>query len=298
MVNLELYKIFYEVAKFGNVTQASNHLNISQPAVTKHIHNLEDTLGTKLFIRSRKGVILTEDGQKLYYYIRQAMNLISYAEKKIDDTKNLYTGTLRIGISTTLTKKYLLKYLDIFHKLYPNIIIEISTDPTGELKEKMKLGQLDFIIAKMPRYLDEEYSYTVLGQLEDIFIANEAFYKLKGKKITLQELAEYPILLQKNPSSSREYIDEICRDRNTTLKSIMNIASSNLLIDFVKIGYGIGFVTKQYVQEELGDQTLFEVQLEPAIPPRDFGIIQLKENFISFSAEAMLELIKQDSGIN
>ena len=294
MVNLELYRIFYEVAKASNITTASQSLNISQPAVTKHIKDLESTLGTSLFIRSRKGVVLTESGKKLFFYIKQAMDLISYGEKELEDMKNMYKGTLRIGIGTTLTKKYLLKYIREYHKLYPNITIEISTDPTDELKEKLKLGRIDFIVAKMPQYKDSDYQYTTLGKLEDIFIGNDNYQSLNNKKVPLKELAEYPILLQKKPSSSREYIDAICKERNVELKSIMDIASSNLLIDFVKIGYGIGFVTKQYVLEELESGSLIEIKVDPLIPPREFGIIELKDSFLSFSAEAMLELIKRN----
>ncbi len=294
MVNLELYRIFYEVAKVSNITIASQNLNISQPAVTKHIKDLENGLGTSLFIRSRKGVILTSAGEKLFLYVKQALDLISYAEKELDDMQNMYKGTLRIGVGTTLTKKYLLKYIKEYHRLYPNITIEISTDPTDELKEKMKLGRIDFIIAKMPPYKDADYQYTTLGVLEDIFIGNESYKELGNRKVSLEQLSEYPILLQKKPSSSREYIDTICHDRNVELKSIMDIASSNLLIDFVKIGYGIGFVTKQYVLKELENNELVEIKLDPPIPPREFGIIELKDNFLSFSAEAMLDLIRKD----
>lgn len=294
MVNLELYRIFYEVAKVSNITTASQNLNISQPAVTKHIKDLESGLGTALFIRNRKGVILTESGKKLFFYIKQAMDLISYAEKELDDMQNMYKGTLRIGVGTTLTKKYLLKYIREYHKLYPNITIEISTDPTDELKEKLKLGRIDFIIAKIPPYQENDYKYTTLGKLENIFVGNQNYKELENKKISLEKLAEYPILLQKKPSSSREYIDTICKERGVQLKSIMSIASSNLLIDFVKIGYGIGFVTKEYVLEELKTGELIEVKVHPSIPPRQFGIIELKDNFLSFSAEAMLDLIKRD----
>ncbi len=294
MVDLELYRIFYEVARTSNITQASNHLNISQPAVTKHIQNLEYQLGTPLFIRSRKGVILTENGKKLFFYIKQVMDLVSYAEKEIDDSNHLYTGTLKIGISTTLTKKFLLKYIREYHKLYPQVTIEISTDPTGELKEKMKEGKIDFIIAKLPQEEDSEFRYTPLDTLEDIFIGNKDYEELSKKIHTLEELSSYPILLQKNPSSSREYFDQVCKDRKVELQSIMNIASSNLLIEFTKIGYGIGFVTKQYVLEELKNQELFEIPIQPCIPPRKFGIIELKDSFLPYSAEAMLNLIKRD----
>ena len=294
MINLELYRIFYEVSKVGNITQASMNLNISQPAVTKHIKDLEKQLGTTLFIRNRKGVILTDSGKKLFMYIKQAMDFIYYGEKELNDMQNMYTGTLRIGISTTLTKKFLLKYIKEYHKLYPNITIEISTDPTNELKEKLKLGIIDFIIAKIPKYIDDGYQYISLGKLEDAFIANQDYKELGNHKLTLSELSEYPVLLQKNPSSSREYIDDVCRERKVELKSIMNIASSNLLIDFVKIGYGIGFVTKQYVSDELKTGELIEISIEPPIPAREFGIIELKHSFLSFGARAMLELIKKD----
>jgi len=198
-------------------------------------------------------------------------------------------------LNMKITKKYLLKYIKEFHKLYPNITIEISTDPTGELKEKLKLGMIDLIIAKMPKYKESEYEYKVLGKLEDIFVCNEKYQELSQKEISLEELSTYPILLQKNPSSSREYIDSVCHERNIELKSIMNIASSNLLIDFVKIGYGIGFVTKQYVLEELHTKELFEIKVRPTIPPREFGLIQLKEHVLSFSAQALIELIERDN---
>ncbi len=294
MIDLELYRIFYEVACTSNITQASMNLNISQPAVTKHIQNLEAQLGTSLFVRNRKGVILTESGKKLFLYIKQAMNLISYAEKEIDDMSHLSTGTLRVGISTTLTKKFFLKYIKQYRQLYPHIIIEISTDPTGELKEKLKEGNLDFIIAKMPKHRSPQYEYKVLGTLEDVFVGNKDYEELSKHKHSLEELSNYPILLQKNPSSSREFLDDICQERHVELKSIMNIASSNLLIDFVKIGYGIGFVTKQYVLEELSQNELFEIPVSPAIPAREFGIISLKDNFLPFSAQAMLDLLLKE----
>ena len=154
---------------------------------------------------------------------------------------------------------------------------------------------IDLIIAKMPKYKESEYEYKVLGKLEDIFVGNEKYQELSQKEISLEELSTYPILLQKNPSSSREYIDSVCHERNIELKSIMNIASSNLLIDFVKIGYGIGFVTKQYVLEELHTKELFEIKVRPTIPPREFGLIQLKEHVLSFSAQALIELIERDN---
>ncbi len=293
MVDLELYRIFYEVAKAGNITQASNILNISQPAVTKHIKNLESQLGSPLFYRSRKGVVLNESGKKLYKYIKQALELINIGEQQVKDFKQLKKGTLKMGVSTTLTKKYLLKYIEEYHKKHPNIIIEISTDPTCQLKEKLRDGQIDFIIAKMPEEKENDLDYLKLGKLEDTFIVNKDYKELINRKVDIKELKNYPILLQKSPSSSREFVEQFFKDNNIEMKSIMNIASSNLLIDFVKIGFGVGIITKEYVKEELEKKELFIVDIKPKMKIRNFGIIKLKDNILTYSAQEMIKLLSQ-----
>lgn len=293
MVDLELYRIFYEVAKAGNITQASNILNISQPAVTKHIKNLEAQIGSPLFYRSRKGVVLNDSGKKLYKYIKQALELITIGEQQVNEYRQLKKGTLKMGVSTTLTKKYLLKYIEEYHKKYPNIIIEISTDPTCQLKEKLRDGQIDFIIAKMPEEKEYDLDYIELGKLEDIFVVNKDYKKLIGEKVTIEELIEYPILLQKEPSSSRELIEQYFKDNNIKMKSTMNIASSNLLIDFVKIGFGVGVTTKEYVKEELNNKELFIVNVTPKLKTRNFGIIKLKDNILTYSAQEMMNLLSK-----
>ena len=120
-IDFELYRIFYVVANNKNITKASEELNISQPAISKSIKNLEDQLGGQLFVRTKRGVILTEEGKEFYNYIRQAIEYINNAENKFTDLINLETGTIRIGISTTLTKEFLLPYIEEFHDKYPKI---------------------------------------------------------------------------------------------------------------------------------------------------------------------------------
>ena len=103
------------------------HLNISQPAISKSIKNLENRLGGSLFIRTKKGVVLTEEGKELYYYIKQAIEFINNGENKFTDLINLKTGCIKIGTSTTIAKEFLLPYLEIFHEKYPSIDIKIIT---------------------------------------------------------------------------------------------------------------------------------------------------------------------------
>lgn len=291
MINFELYKIFNIVAEIGNITKASEKLNISQPAVTKHIKNLEESLGGPLFIRTKKGVILNEQGKKVYIKIKQAVELIENAEKEFKNIKTLNYGKIKVGISTNLTRKYLFKYIKEFHEIYPNIIIEISTDPTSELIKLLKSGIIDFIVAKIPDNKDNELENIILGKLENIFVVNENYKNLIKKKLDINDILYFPILLQKQPSNSRKTIENYCIKNNIILNSIMDIASSNLLIEFVKAGYGVGFVTKLYVKEELEKKELYKLNVTPKIDSNVFGIIKLKNNNLTYCSKKFIEFM-------
>ena len=281
MINLELYRIFYVVAETKNITKASELLNISQPAITKHIKNLEAGLGNTLFIRTKKGVILNEYGEKIYLKIKQALTLIEESEKEINNLTKEYKGTIKIGISTTLTKKYLLPLLKEFHKLYPNIIIDINTDPTKDLIKELKKGEVDLIISKFPKNIDLDLKYEILGKTKYIFVTNDKYKELKNKKVNIKDLTNYPLILQKTPSNSRNSVDNYFKENNIKIEPKMNIASSNLLVDFISLGYGIGYVTKLYIEEELISNKLFEIQTIPDTEYIEFGLITLKNNIMS-----------------
>ena len=127
--------------------------------------------------------------------------------------------------------------------------------------------------------------------MQDIFIASKDYKDLIKKTVTMEEISKYPILLQKQPSSSRDAIERFCQEHNFKLNRVMEVASSNLLIEFAKIGYGIGVVTKEYVTKNLQKKELFELKVVPKMPKRDFGIISLKENYLSKGCQDFLHLI-------
>ena len=292
MINLELYRIFYVVASVGNITKASELLCISQPAVTKQIKNLESELNTTLFTRTKKGVILNECGQKLFLKVKQALTLLDEADSEIKEFTSLNTGTIKIGVSTTLMKKYLLKYIEKFHINYPNIIVDIYTDPTKELVEKLKNGMIDLIISKFPSIQDKELNYYELGKTKYIFIANKNYYDI-NKELKPKDLEEYPILLQEYPSNSRMSVEKYFENNNVSIKPKMNIASSNLLLDFINMGYGIGYVTELYVKDELKKGDIFKINIVPEPEVISFGIISLKNNIFTNPCKKFIETIKR-----
>lgn len=293
-VNFELYRVFYEVATLGNITKASKKLLISQPAVTKQIKALEEQLGGELFIRTKRGVILTDNGKEIYKYIKQGMHCFENAELQFTNLKKLETGTIRIGISTTLCRLYLLKYLDQFHKEYPNIAIQVFTDPSTIMRNMLKDGTIDILIAKEVESEDDDLEIHRLGELHQCFIAGDGYQELKNRTITLQELNNYPLLFPKSPSTTRATFDNFCRQNEIEMTTKIEIASANLLEDFVKIGLGIGLVTKEFAINKINNKEVFIVKTKPEIPSIPFSLITLKNSFHSFGTNKLIEIILEN----
>ena len=110
-INFELYKVFYEVANEKSISKGAEKLMISQPAVTKSIQTLESELGGKLFIRTPKGIVLTNEGKELYSYIKEGMTYFINGTNKFMSLKNLESGVLNIGASASISENYLMPYL-------------------------------------------------------------------------------------------------------------------------------------------------------------------------------------------
>lgn len=293
-INFELYRIFYIVATVGNITKASEILMISQPAVTKQIKNLEEQLGGELFIRTKRGVILTDNGKEIYNYVKQAINSFTNAEMQFSNLKRLEKGTIRIGISTTLMRIFLLNYLKIFHQQYPNIAIQVFTDPSKVMRNMLKEGKIDLLIAKEELHEDEDLELIRLGKLKMTFIASDTYKELNNKVIDINDLESYPILLQKYPSTTRETFDKFCANNNIKITTKLEIASSSLLEDFVKIGLGIGLSTREFVLNELREGKIFEIKTKQKLPETYFSLILLKNSIHSFSTNKLTEIILND----
>lgn len=292
-VNYELYKTFYSVAKNKNITKAAHELMISQPAVSKSIKTLEDQVGCTLFIRNKYGVSLTEEGETFYKNIKPAIEMIEHAEETLQETLNLDYGTLSIGVSNTLTRKYLLPYIKKFHEQYPRIKIKISTSPTFELITQARNGLIDFIILNLPYQLPSDFKETTLKEVNDCFIASKDWKELNGKTIPLKEMNNYPLILIAKGSNTRIFLDDFCEKNNIMLSPEMELASHSLVTAFTKIGLGIGYATKEFLKKDLKEQTLFEIKTTPTIPPRQIGATYLKQKQLNKASLTFLNLLKE-----
>lgn len=172
--DLALYRVFYTVAHYRNISAAANALYISQPAVSKSIKKLEYEVGLKLFSRSSKGVELTSEGQVFYTYIKKALHTISDGEQILSQLKNKEQGTITIGVSTTLCRYFLLPYLKPFINSYPEIKIKIVNKSTFDTLKHIDQGVLDFGIVSYP-FDAMSYKFIKLATIQDIFVASHEY---------------------------------------------------------------------------------------------------------------------------
>ncbi len=293
-IDFELYKVFYEVAKYKNITKAAQSLYISQPAVTMSIKKLEEQLEMTLFVRTKRGVILTSEGSILYDYVKEAMDSIKIGENKIANLKKLETGSIRIGIGTTLTKHFLIKYLEVFHKQYPKVTINIDTSVTSQTLKNLENGKIDMAVIASDIFNYKNLDVIYSEEIQDIFFANKDYIEKINKNISFEELNKYPLLFTNANSNARIFLDKFLEKNNITLNSFMELASYSLVVEFAKIGFGIGFIVKNYIQNELDNNELYEVSTISKLPKRKILVLTKKDYLPSFSVQKLIEIIKSN----
>lgn len=286
-VNLELYKIFYVVAKNKHMTKASEELHISQPAISQSIKKLEDQLGGTLFLRSNKGMELTEEGKMFFDYVKGALELINNAENEFTSFKDLSKGEIKIGCSTTLTKLILLDALKKFHQDYPNINIEIINDLTSNLINDLKVGKLDFVIFNESNLKETNLSLKKIKELKQGFIYNSSFYK--DEIIDFKDLNDYPLILQKEESNSRKLLDHIASQNSVKLLPKMEVVSQDLITEFTNIGLGIGFVIIDLAKNKFND--LKELNINKKIPNINVYLATNKSISLTFASKTFIKYL-------
>lgn len=290
-IDLELYRVFYTVAKHKHMTKASEELHISQPAISQSIKKLEDQLGGTLFLRSNKGMELTEEGKMLYEYIKGALELINNAENDFTSFKDLSKGEIKIGCSTTLTKLILMDALKDFHKDYPNISIKITNGLTNDLINDLKIGKLDFVIFNESNIKETNLNLDKIKELKQGFIYNPDFYK--DNINNFEELNKYPLILQKEEANSRKLLNYIVQKNNVKLIPSMEVVSQELITEFVNIGLGIGFSIIDLAKRNFTN--LKELKINKKIPNINIYLATNKSISLTFASKMFINYLKKEN---
>ncbi len=288
--SLSCYRIFYTVAKTGNISKAAKELYISQPAISKSIQKLEDNLGCELFRRSSRGVLLTEEGELLYTHVSSALETLALGEDKLKNSLELGVGHLKIGVSSTLCKYILLPYLKEFTKRYPHINISITCQSSNDTLQLLEANKIDVGLIGKPDHL-KTLDFFYIEEIEDIFVASPAYLNnLQQRGVDSSDILSNStlMLLDKN-NMTRQYIDDYLQENQIAIRDSIEISSMDLLIDFAKINLGVGCVIREFVKNELADGTLIEIPLGFPMHKREIGFAYKKTLKPSKSLELFIQ---------
>ncbi|WP_250455492.1 LysR family transcriptional regulator [Clostridium tertium] len=290
VTKLDLYKVFCQVGKSKSFSKASRELYMTQPAVSQAIMQLEGELDIRLFNRTSKGVNLTNEGSLLYEYVNSAINLINVGEKKILEFKDLTIGELKIGVGDTISKYFLLPYLEEFHNRYPNLKFKIINGTTLELCALIKSGEIDIAICNLP-IDDPSLEFITCGEVRDIFVCGEKYKDLTKKKISLEEMVKYPLIFLEPNSNSRKYVENFMLSNGIKISPEFELGSFDLLLEFAKINLGIACVVKEFSKDYLEQGLLYEVKVLEEIPSRSIGVCYLKSVSLSLASTKFVEIL-------
>ncbi len=289
-LNLNLYRVFYTVAKTKSFSESSRTLHISQPAISKHIQNLEYELNTLLFYRTNRGIELTPEAKELLIYIEKAWNFIMLGEKHLVESKDLAKGKISIGVPTYISVYFLNNLVKKFRKEHPNIIIKMANESREKMLELFHQYTLDMLI------ISGSIDVTKEQKIIPLYKENYCFVCKKEQKEnlavnTLNELVEKPLLLPVKTTETRKKLEEVFTTEGLTADPIMELGTNEMILNYVREGLGIGYILETIAKQqedleilkldkELPEEEIFLIYNETTLPPagKEFlNLIETKE---------------------
>ena len=285
-ISFELYKVFYHVASTLSFSEASRQLYISQSAVSQSIKALEQKLGHSLFIRNTKKVELTPEGETLFRHVQPAVSLLLQGENQLLNTDSAEMP-LRIGASDTICRYFLVPYLKRFHKEFPDIHIKVTNATSVGCVSLLENKQVDFIVCNVPNSkLHMKDSFKTIFTFQDVFVANRQYFDFKDRKLSLQELHEYPILMLSRDSATGEFLHNLFMQEGLNLKPEVELSSNDLLLDLAYIGLGIAFVPDFVLKQR--KKGLYPLETKEKLPQRHLMLACAEQQLLSAAAKKFL----------
>lgn len=294
-INFEYYKIFYYVAKYKNITRAAAALGSNQPNVTRVMKLLEEGLHCKLLVREARGVMLTEEGEKLYAHVEIAFHQLLKAQEEIGFQMLDGTGTVEIGATETALHLFLLDVLRTFKEAYPKVRIKIHNHTTPQILRSLAYGKLDLAVITTPFEASGQLVNKRLIGFREILVGGGQYEKAGSVPWDLQELTEYPWVGIGAGTATCELYREYFFRQNVNIEPDTEVATSDLLIPLIRAGMGIGFVPERMAQPYLEEGELVQIPLTCELPKREIGLVYDSGRGKSAAAEGLRKYLLDQS---
>jgi DNA-binding transcriptional LysR family regulator len=290
-LNLNLYKIFYDVAQYGSVSLASKNLNVSQPAISRSIKKLEDDLNVTLFYRTLNGMVLTEKGKELFGYVEEACNSLRIGERTMMEANNLIKGKLSIGVPSHIASFYLFDKIKKFHAEYPNIEISIYSRCTAELIKLLENHEIDIVIDTSP-ICGNEKEVTI----EELIHIPHVFFKLADdptEATSIKDLEECPLILPVPRSSHRKRLNEVAIENNTQFKNVLSIETSEMIREAVIQGNGIGYILSDIIKKDIEKGIFKKIDVKETLPSVTVNLVYIDKYLMNAPKVFIDEYLKK-----
>lgn len=274
--NLEYYRTFYYVAKLGNMTKAAEALFISQPAVSRSIQNLENSLQASLFMRKAHGMELTSEGEALYTHVEAAFEHLLFGEEEVKRSAQHNEAMIRVAATETPLYHLLLPKIESFRQTYPHIHFQISGNSTEEAIALLRDNKVDFALAVSP--LNEFPNLRILDGpvFRDVLMAGPEFFHLAQEVMTAEKLSAQPVIAVRKGTSARRHIDFWFQEQGTFFLPAFSVQTSSMVLPFVVRNLGIGILPEQFAQKALESGRVIQLSQDKPFHPRQIHVILSK----------------------
>mgnify|MGYP004693491625 FL=1 len=287
-IGYDYYRIFYYVAKYGNVTQAARVLLNNQPNLTRAVKTLESELGCPLFIRSNRGMKLTPEGERLLRHIRIAIENIEAGEAEIIESRNLERGSVFVAASEVALHCVLLPVLKKYRSLYPGIKLKISNHSTPQAIDAIKNGFADIAVVTTPTLPSAMLEEITVLKFREVAVCSSAFSELWGRKVSFEELLSYPLISLGTQTKSYELYSEFFAGEGLRYQPETEAATADQIVPMVKADLGIGFVPEEFLE---GIEGVSVIETENPLPEREIRVVKRREQPLGIAAKEMEKLI-------
>lgn len=287
-IGYDYYRIFYYVAKYGNVTQAAKVLLNNQPNLTRAVKTLESELGCPLFIRSNRGMKLTPEGERLLRHIRIAIENIEAGEAEIIESRNLERGSVFVAASEVALHCVLLPVLKKYRSLYPGIKLKISNHSTPQAIDAIKNGFADIAVVTTPTLPSAMLEEITVRKFREVAVCSSAFSELWGRKVSFEELLSYPLISLGTQTKSYELYSEFFAGEGLRYQPETEAATADQIVPMVKADLGIGFVPEEFLE---GIEGVSVIETEKPLPEREIRVVKRCEQPLGIAAKEMEKLI-------
>jgi DNA-binding transcriptional LysR family regulator len=291
-MNFRQLQVFQAVAETGGITSGSERLHISQPAVSKHIHDLEEELGTTLFDRHPRGVSLTASGEVLLRHARRLHALEEDARDELASLRGVRSGRLAIGASTTIGSYVLPSVLERFHQAHPGIRISLVVANTRHIQQQLTDFALD--IGLTEGFVEPEaFHAEVFASDQLVPVASPAFAR-KHEISDLVTLASAPCIMRESGSGTRAVIERAFSRNAMQPRTLMSLGSTEAIKRMAASGVGYAVISRLAVAEELADGRLVKLPVPELTIERPLHLIRLQGHSIAPAVAAFTGLLESE----